>query len=289
MTLPWTRAAIAAAAGSLLLGLTPLIASPAGAVNVPGGLKVARTGDGTDLAITWNATAGVDHYTVNVFDGTADRALVVPAATTSLRYDGSGICTRYRVKVTAVGSDGTIAVTNPYLVGSLGPAGVATLTAKRTESGASGVVSWTPPLTTGTSPVSSYTRPGAQPRHREARPGHQGRAGHHVGRPELPRSGPALLGQGHGGELVGQLLDEHDGALRPGSLAAARLPGRPRPGDAGASHAGVERPGMGRLRPRHGVRGRLRRPRSPRGCAPRRGPSRWRCHRTSITSSPSGP
>jgi hypothetical protein len=152
-----TRAAGVVTAGAVALAvLLPGLTTTASAATVPGGLKVARAGDGTDLAITWGAVAGVDHYSVSVFDGTTDRVQVLDAKTTALTFDGSGACTHYRVRVTAVATDGSVATTNDYLVNSLAPGGVAKSSASRVESGASGVLTWSAPAWTGAAPLSAY-------------------------------------------------------------------------------------------------------------------------------------
>jgi hypothetical protein len=85
---------------------------------------VARAGsDSSDLNITWSPVPGVAHYTVNVFDGSADRKRLVDGATTSFVYDGdpAGVCTRYQVYVTAVFPDGSSGKTGRYWVGQLAP------------------------------------------------------------------------------------------------------------------------------------------------------------------------
>jgi hypothetical protein len=148
--------AVAAAGAATLTLAAPLGTTAASAVGVPGSLKVARTGDGTDLAITWRAVPDVDHYTVSVFDGTTDHVRTVPGDKLTLTHDGSGVCTRYRVKVSAVGRDGSIATTNNYLVGSLAPGGVSKLSANRSELGAAANVAWGAPSTSLAAPATSY-------------------------------------------------------------------------------------------------------------------------------------
>jgi hypothetical protein len=148
--------AVAAAGAATLTLAVPLGATAASAVGVPGSLKVARTGDGTDLAITWRAVADVDHYTVSVFDGTTDHVRTVPGDKLTLTHDGSGVCTRYRVKVSAVGRDGSVATTNNYLVGSLAPGGVSKIAATRNEAGTAAEVAWGAPSTALAAAATSY-------------------------------------------------------------------------------------------------------------------------------------
>jgi hypothetical protein len=133
------------------LALTALIV-PAGAssamtlVAAPTALHVARTGAGSDsLTASWGAVAGIDHYAVTIFDGSRDVVHIVPAGRTSATFPGSGSCAHYRVTVAAVMPDGTTAATAPYLLGSLAPGGISKVTAARSDSGATGTVTWAAP------------------------------------------------------------------------------------------------------------------------------------------------
>ena len=153
-----SRTVTGAAALGLAAGIIPVLATSATAavVAAPGGLKVARSGGAlTDLAITWRPVTGADHYTVTVFDGSRDVVRVVPGSQTSFSYAGSGTCTRYRVKVSAVMPDGAVATSNDFLVGSLAPGGINGVKATRDEAGSTGVVAWGVP-SIGNGAVESY-------------------------------------------------------------------------------------------------------------------------------------
>lgn len=115
-------------------------------MDAPKGLSVTRTGGAeSDLAIAWKSTKDVDHYTVTVKDGTRETSKTLPAETTSYVYKGSGACSRYRVRVTSVGKDGTIATTGETLVNALAPGGISNVTARRTEDGKTGTLGWNAP------------------------------------------------------------------------------------------------------------------------------------------------
>ncbi|MFN8126969.1 MAG: fibronectin type III domain-containing protein [Candidatus Nanopelagicales bacterium] len=152
----WWRAGIAgAAAGATLLTTAALPAVAAvSTVTVPGGLKVARSTDMNRLQVTWRPVSGVDHYTVNVFDGTKDRSFVVAAGKTALDVPVSGACPRYRVTVTAHDADGNSAKTNAYLVDRLAPGGITGLVTQRSADSA--VLEWKAPISTGAAPLSVY-------------------------------------------------------------------------------------------------------------------------------------
>ena len=144
-----------------VLAASAVTASAAAAVSgpvAPGGLKVARQGaDQSTLAITWRPAAGAARYTVSIFDGTSHRAYSVPADTTSYTFRGTGNCTRYRVVVTAVGSDGGTAASNAYLVSPLAPGGLRNLQLERSDSGTSARFAWDAPVATpGTQAASNY-------------------------------------------------------------------------------------------------------------------------------------
>lgn len=120
------RAVTGVAALGIAAGIVPALAAPASAAAVtaqaPAGVRVERTGaTQTTLNITWRAVAGVDHYTVSIFDGKTDTVRTVAAGTTAFTYAGSGNCTRYRVRVAAVMPDGTAAQGGAVLVGTLAP------------------------------------------------------------------------------------------------------------------------------------------------------------------------
>lgn len=123
----------------------------------PATLQVVRTGaDSTDLQITWSAVAGVDHYTVNVFDGTTDDATVVPAGTTAFVYDATGNCTRYRVTVSAVKPDGQSATTGEYWVAALAPGSVSNLAWNGKGDEQPSQLTWSPPAIRSEKPVTRY-------------------------------------------------------------------------------------------------------------------------------------
>ena len=144
---PW--AAAAALVMAALPATTATAATIAPTPSVPGGLHVVRSGAGsTDLDVSWKTVIGVDHYAVTVFDGRTDAVHLVPAGTTRLVYAGGGNCVRYRVSVAAVMPDSTTASTAPFLVGSLAPGGIASPTAIRSDSGATGSMSWLPATST---------------------------------------------------------------------------------------------------------------------------------------------
>ncbi len=123
----------------------------------PATLQVVRTGaDSTDLQITWSAVAGVDHYTVNVFDGTTDDATVVPAGTTAFVYDATGNCTRYRVTVSAVKPDGQSATTGEYWVAALAPGSVSNLAWNGKGDEQPSQLTWSPPAIRSEKLVTRY-------------------------------------------------------------------------------------------------------------------------------------
>ena len=146
-------AALATAAAAML---APAAAGAAiGSVSAPGGLKAERSaGDVNQLDITWKPVAGVDHYTVNVFDGSRDRAFTVPADRTSMSVPVSGACSRYNVTVTATSDEGTSAKTNVFRVEPLAPGGITALTATRDADSAK--LSWEAPRSTGIAPLEGY-------------------------------------------------------------------------------------------------------------------------------------
>ena len=151
------RAAAGTVAGALLAAavVAPAAANAAApALNAPGGLKVARNAaDLNQLDITWKPVAGADRYTVNVFDGTRDRAFNVAASRTSLTVAVSGVCAQYNVTVTAHDDNGSSAKTNVFRVDRLAPGGISGLSASRTATTAQ--LAWRPP-TTGAAPVQGY-------------------------------------------------------------------------------------------------------------------------------------
>jgi len=153
--LRWRSGIAGVAATATILATAALPATAAvSTVTVPGGLKVARSADMNQLQVTWRAVTGVDHYTVNVFDGTKDRSFVMPATATSLDIPVSGACTRYNVTVTAHDAEGNSAKTNAYLVDRLAPGGITGLTTQRAADTA--VLEWKAPASEGASPISGY-------------------------------------------------------------------------------------------------------------------------------------
>lgn len=149
---PARAAVVALATGAVAVGMMAPAAANA-AVNGPGPakLQVARTGaDSTDLRITWSAVPQVDHYTVNVFDGSKDVATVVAKDQTSFVYDGSGNCTRYQVRVSAAYNSGAVGRTGLYYVSSLAPGAVSNVTWE------GGRLSWGQPKLPGATPVTGY-------------------------------------------------------------------------------------------------------------------------------------
>lgn len=155
----WLRRATAGSAAVATLAaavIAPAAASAAApAINAPGGLKVARSAaDVNQLDVTWKAVAGADHYTVNVFDGTRDRAFTVAADRTSLTVPVSGACTQYNVTVTANDDTGAAAKTNIFRVDRLAPGGITGVKASRTADSAR--LSWEAPQSAGFAPVDGY-------------------------------------------------------------------------------------------------------------------------------------
>jgi hypothetical protein len=147
-----------ALAGAAVLAMSASVLPAAQAVpGAPARLQVARAGaDSTDLQITWSAVAGIDHYTVNVFDGTTDNATVVPSTTTAFVYDGTSNCTRYRVSVSAVKADGTSASTNQYWVPALAPGSVSGLSWSGKGDELPSTLSWAPPTIRSEKPPTHY-------------------------------------------------------------------------------------------------------------------------------------
>jgi hypothetical protein len=151
-TLRRTAIASALAVSTATLSLLPALSASAvvGGPKTPGMLKVERTGATlTDLAIAWKGVAGVDHYTVTVFNGTKDLSQVVDANTTRLVVPAPGECTRWQVRVSAVDADGNSAATNPFRVAPLAPGGVSGMDVDRSLDGTNGVVFWNAPRNPG--------------------------------------------------------------------------------------------------------------------------------------------
>jgi Fibronectin type III domain len=143
---------IGTASAVAVLGLSALPASAQ--PTSPSRLQVDRAGsDSSDLNITWSAVPGVDHYTVNVFDGSVDRKRLVDAATTSFVYDGdpAGVCTRYQVYVTAVFPDGRSGRTGRYWVSQLAPGAASAMAWNN------GTLSWGPGRFPGVGPVTDFS------------------------------------------------------------------------------------------------------------------------------------
>ena len=144
----------------IMTGTVTVAASPASAVaapEAPRGLSVTRSAtDPHALAINWKPVAGINNYMVRVNDGTKDTNMIVPADQTSAVFQGQGDCTNYKVSVSAVMSSDSMGTTGATYVPSLGPGGVNSTSAKRTDSGTTGVVSWGAPKHQGATPVSSY-------------------------------------------------------------------------------------------------------------------------------------
>lgn len=123
----------------------------------PKGLSVTRgAGNPHDLSITWKPVAGINNYMVRVNDGTKDTNLIIPAEQTSTVFHGQGDCTNYRVSVSAVISKDSMGTTGATYVPSLGPGGVNSTSARRTDNGTTGVVSWGEPKNQGAAPVRGY-------------------------------------------------------------------------------------------------------------------------------------
>ena len=88
------RIASVLAAGSLLVAFIPFAATQAASaattapgsasgLAVPTGVTATRVaGFLSDVIVSWNTVAKVDHYNVSVFDGVTDNVTVVPAGTT---------------------------------------------------------------------------------------------------------------------------------------------------------------------------------------------------------------
>jgi hypothetical protein len=123
----------------------------------PAKLRVSRVGpDLTDLQIVWSAVGGIDHYSVNVFDGTTDHTTVVPAGTTAFVFDGTGNCTRYRVTVSAVKADGSTGRTGQYWVPALAPGAVSALQWNGKGDDQPSQLTWAPPAVRSEKPASRY-------------------------------------------------------------------------------------------------------------------------------------
>ena len=147
------KAVIGIASIGVAFGLLPALASSASAapavpanVTAPTGLYVSRaSGIVNDIAISWKPVAGADHYMVRVNDGLTDTNYIVAGSATSFVHHGAGACTRYRVRVSAVTSDGRQASTGDTDLGSLAPGGVRNVTGLRSEAGNAASVRWTAP------------------------------------------------------------------------------------------------------------------------------------------------
>jgi hypothetical protein len=151
-TIRRTAIASALAVSTATISLLPALSASAvvGGPKAPGTLKVERTGASmTELAIAWKGVAGVDHYTVTVFNGTKDLSQVVDANTTKLVVPAPGECTRWQVRVAAVDANGNTATTNPYRVVPLAPGSVSEMNVDRSPDGTSGVVFWNAPRNPG--------------------------------------------------------------------------------------------------------------------------------------------
>lgn len=153
----WTVARIVGVFLTASAMVLPVAQASWGVSGAPATLHVARTGaDSTDLQITWSAVGGVDHYTVNVFDGTTDDATTIPSGTTAFVYDGTGACNRYRVTVTAVKPDGQSASTGEYWVPSLAPYSVSNLSWNGKGDEQPSQLTWSPPTIRSEKPVTEY-------------------------------------------------------------------------------------------------------------------------------------
>ena len=143
---------------ALALMVPGVPASASAALPAPAHLRVARVGsDSTDLAVTWSAVSGIDHYAVTVFDGSTDDVTVVAKDTTSLVYAGSGTCTRYRVVVAAVYPDGGIGRTGTYWVAALAPGAVSKLAWNGKGDESPSQLSWAPPALRSEKPAKDYS------------------------------------------------------------------------------------------------------------------------------------
>jgi hypothetical protein len=158
-----SRIAAAGASAAVLVGLIPLvagsgIANAAVAPVAPKGVAVARdTSAVNDLVITWKPVDGVDHYMVRVNDGPKDTNYIVAKDATTFTHHGAGACTRYKVWVSAVAADGTMATTDYTFVNSLAPGVVTSVRGLRTELGSVATVSWGAPANSGFAPIKGYS------------------------------------------------------------------------------------------------------------------------------------
>lgn len=148
-----TRPLLGAVAATALLAAvatTPVLAAQS--QPGPSRLQVARAGaDSEDLRITWSPVTGVHHYSVTVFDGSTDHVFAVPAGTTHLTHDGSGICNRYRVTVAAVYPGGGVGRSGTFRVVPLAPGAVSDL-----EWTGGSVINWGEVSLPGYRPVIDY-------------------------------------------------------------------------------------------------------------------------------------
>lgn len=134
-----------------------LPAAHAADVVAPRGILVQRDAVTlTTLNVGWKPQAGTDHVRVSVFDGQTDAVTIHPVDVTALTHVGSGECTRYRVRISAVAADGTSADAATVLVNSLAPGGLGGITSERADEGTTGVISWSAPAWWGTGDEAGY-------------------------------------------------------------------------------------------------------------------------------------
>ena len=163
-----SRLASVTAGAALVLGLVPAFTTAASAssatataatagITVPVGLTAYRNPSALDtIDISWKPVPGVDHYMVRVNDGARDTNYIVGGAKTTWTHQGAGVCTVYKVTVSAVAADGTQKDSGAVWVSSLAPGGVVGVNGLRNELGAAAAVSWSSPTRAGYVPVDGY-------------------------------------------------------------------------------------------------------------------------------------
>jgi hypothetical protein len=130
---------------------TALIASPVqasvSAPPAPKGLTVVRdSGNENQLNISWKPVPGISNYMVRVNDGAKDTNLIVDADKTSAVFRGAGVCTSYRVAVSAVVSQDAMGTTGTTFIQALAPGSISGPSATRSNSGEKASVEWNAPI-----------------------------------------------------------------------------------------------------------------------------------------------
>lgn len=143
------------AAGALtFMTVAPAAASP---VAAPGRISVERDeANPTTIVTKWAPKPGTQEVRVSIFDGSTEWVRSLPPDVTELAYPGEGVCTSYRVNITAVGDNGTTAKAGTVLVGRLAPGGLSSITGDRNSEGTTGTISWGAPRDWGAGDNPSY-------------------------------------------------------------------------------------------------------------------------------------